>query len=225
MQMSRGLLRRCGAKRGELAVDTGRSAAFFAAMKKLLTLLAAVAAFGLSACVGGRTVGTYSVRAHKPANPANVRVKVSTSTQHIYVMEGNNLLMAVQGCVGANGSTGSGNYNVIEKIKDKRRISEPGAGYPMAYWVAWKSAYGFHEGFVHAVPRSHGCIRLHREAAARLFALTRIGTPVNIAATQPEDATYGRTVRHLDQSRDPDPPMEVMMSQNWFRDPSGPLLE
>jgi hypothetical protein len=112
----------------------------------------------------------------------------------------------------------------MEKIKNKRRIGEPGAGYPMAYWCAWKSAYGFHEGFVHPYPRSHGCIRLHREAAARFFALVKIGTPVNIAATQPEDATYGRSVTKLDQSRDPDPPMSEMMSPNWFRDPAGPLL-
>ena len=192
-------------------------------MKKLFTLLAAVAALGLGACVSSSA--GYSVHAYKPNNPANVRVKVSTSTQHIYVMEGDRLLMAVQGCVGAGGTTGSGNYRVMEKVKNKRRVSEPGAGYPMAYWVAWKSAYGFHEGFVHPYPRSHGCIRLHREAAARFFALTQIGTPVNISATQPEDATYGRTVRKLDQSKDPDPPMSVMMSSNWFRDPSGTLLE
>ena len=192
------------------------------AMKQLFTLLAAVATFALSACVG--TSSSYKVTAYKPNNPNNVRVKVSTSTQHIYVMEGDRLLMAVQGCVGAGGSTGSGNYSIVEKVKNKRRVSEPGAGYPMAYWCAWKSAYGFHEGFVHPYPRSHGCIRLHREAAARLFALVKIGTPVSIQATQPEDATYGRSVRKLDQSRDPDPAMEVLMSPNWFRDPAGPLL-
>ena len=103
-------------------------------------------------------------------------------------------------------------------------MSQPDAGYPMAYWCAWKPAYGFHEGFVHPYPRTHGCIRLHREAAARFYALVRIGTPVNIASSQPEDATHGRTVRKLDQSRDPDPPREVMMASSWFKDPAGPLL-
>ena len=139
-------------------------------------------------------------------------------------MEGDRLLMAVQGCVGANGTTGSGNYRIMEKIKNKRRISQPDAGYPMAYWCAWKSAYGFHEGFVHPVPRSHGCIRMHREAAARFFALVNLGTPVNIAHSQPEDRKYGGQVRKLDESRDPDPDRAFMASPNWFRDPAGPLL-
>jgi L,D-transpeptidase catalytic domain len=130
----------------------------------------------------------------------------------------------VQGCVGANGATGSGSYRIMEKIKNKRRISQPDAGYPMAYWCAWKPAYGFHEGFVHPRPRTHGCIRMHREAAARFFALVQLGTPVHIASTQPEDATVGRSVRPLDQSRDPDPPRSFLMSPSWFKDPAGPLL-
>lgn len=191
-------------------------------MKQILTLLTAFAALTLGACVSSS--GSYRVTAYAPKNPANVRVKVSTSTQNIYVMEGDRCLMAVQGTVGVNGSTGSGNYSIIEKIKNKRRMSEPDAGYPMAYWCAWKPAYGFHEGFVHPHPRSHGCIRMHREAAARFFALVRIGTPVNIARTQPEDSTIGHSVKKLDQSRDPDPPRSVMMSSSWFRDPAGPLL-
>ncbi len=196
-------------------------------MKSLIKLFAITATLALSACVGGvggHSFGRYTVKALAPKNPANVKVKVSTSTQNIYVMEGDRLLMAVQGCVGANGTTGSGNYNIMEKIKNKRRVSAPDVGYPMAYWCAWKTAYGFHEGFVHPHPRSHGCIRMHREAAARFFALVRIGTPVNLASTQPEDAKYGHLVRKLDQSRDPDPPHSELLSPNWFRDPAGPLL-
>ena len=191
-------------------------------MKPILTLLTALAALTLGACVN--STSNYHVTAYAPKNPANVRVKVSTSTQNIYVMEGDRCLMAAQGCVGANGATGSGSYSIIEKIKDKRRASEPDAGYPMAYWCSWKSAYGFHEGFVHPHPRTHGCIRLHREAAARLYALVNIGTPVNIASSQPEDRLYGSQVRKLDQSRDPDPPRSYMLSSAWFKDPAGPLL-
>jgi lipoprotein-anchoring transpeptidase ErfK/SrfK len=193
-------------------------------MKRLLSMLslAAVAAF-LTGCAG--TGGSYKVTAYKPNNPGAVRVKVSTSTQNVYVMEGDRLLMAVQGCVGtAKDPTPAGNFRINNKIKTKRRISQPDAGYPMAYWCEFKPAYGFHEGFVHPRPRTHGCIRLHKEAAARLFALVNIGTPVNIARSQPEDALYGSKVRKLDQSRDPDPPRSYMMSPRWFQDPPGPLL-
>ena len=173
-------------------------------MKRLLTLLALTAGFALlGGCALAPSLGAYKVTAFKPHNPNNVKVKVSTSTQNIYVLEGDRLLMAVQGCVGANNATGSGSYQIIEKLKDKRRASEPDAGYPMAYWCSWKSAYGFHEGFVHPRPRTHGCIRMHREAAARFYALVKIGTPVNIAPSQPEDSRFGHFVRKLDQSQDP----------------------
>ena len=195
-------------------------------MKKLLTLLALSAGFALlGGCVNGPSLGSYKVTAFKPHNPSNVKVKVSTSTQNIYVMEDDRLLMAVQGCVGTSKDpTPAGRFTINNKIKQKRRVSEPDAGYPMAYWCEFKTAYGFHEGFVHPYPRTHGCIRLHKEAAARLFALVKVGTPVYIASSQPEDAQYGRSVRKLDESRDPDPPRSYMMSAAWFKDPAGPLL-
>ncbi len=169
--------------------------------------------------------GPYKVVAYKPKNPDNVKVKVSTSTQHVYVMEGDDVLMAVQGNVGtASTPTPKGNFRVTNKIKNKRRISQPGAGYPMAYWVEFLPAYGLHEGFVWNEPRTHGCIRLHKEAAARLFALVKIGTPISIATTQPEDGKVGPTVRMLDQRNDPNPPQSALMSPSWFADPAGPLL-
>ncbi len=193
-------------------------------MKHFLPLLPVVAALALLSGCATSPTGSYKVTAYKPHNPGNVRVKVSTSTQHIYVMEGDRLLMAVQGSVGANNATPLGTFRITNKIKNKRRVSQPDAGYPMAYWCEFLPAYGFHEGFVHARPRTHGCIRLHKEAAARLYALVNIGTPVNIARSQPEDSQYGSRVRALDQSRDPDPPRSFMMSPAWFRDPAGPLL-
>lgn len=192
------------------------------ALSCALTALALLS--GCATSSSPQSSGSYKVTALKPRNPDAVKVKVSNSTQNVYVMEGDRMLMAVQGNVGENGTTGTGQYRIIQKIKNKRRISQPGAGYPMAYWCAWKPAYGFHEGFVHPRPRTHGCVRMHKEAAARFYELVKVGTPVNIASTQPEDATYGHRVQALDQSRDPDPPMSMLMSPSWFRDPAGPLL-
>jgi lipoprotein-anchoring transpeptidase ErfK/SrfK len=209
---------------------------------KLLCLPAIAISFAVTSCTTPTTGtgGKYTVTAYKPQNPSNVRVKVSTSTQNIYVMEGDRCLMAVQGCVGEDGKTPLGTYRVTNKIKNKRSYSygftssgAPAAvnkgqrvavGYPMAYWVEFKPAYGFHEGFVWSVPRTHGCIRMHKEAAARFYALVRVGTPIHIAITQPEDATLGKKVRRLDQRNDPDPPTSLLMSSRWFQDPPGPLL-
>ena len=196
-------------------------------LSRFLFCLGATAALFLTSCGSMTSVssGSYRVVAYKPHDPSKVEVKLSLSTQNLYVIEGDRLLMAVQGNVGKPGAaTPTGNFTIYNKEKHRRRQSEPDRGYPMAYWCEFKPAYGFHEGFVHPAPHTHGCVRLHREAAARLFALTRIGTPVIIQHSLPEDKKWGSQVRRLDQSKDPDPPRSVMMSDSWFKDPPGPLL-
>ncbi len=197
-------------------------------LSRVLFCLCAPAALFLTSC--GTMTSTassrnYHVIAHRPHDPSKVVVKLSLATQNLYVLEGDRLLMGAQGNVGKPGAaTPTGNFTIYNKEKNRRRASEPDAGYPMAYWCEFAPAYGFHEGFVHPYPHTHGCVRLHREAAARLFALARIGTPVHIAASLPEDKEFGSQVQRLDQSRDPDPPRSVMMSPSWFKDPPGPLL-
>src|SRR6185369_6868658 len=175
--------------------------------------LAGAGLLSLVGCAGAPVGRSYHVVAYKPHDPANVRVKLSTSTQNLYVMEGDRLLMAARVNVGKPDSpTPSGHFTIFNKDKTRRRQSEPDRGYPMAYWCEFAPAYGFHEGFVHPYPHTHGCVRMHKEAAARLFALARIGTPVEIASSLPEDQKYGNLVRRLDQSHDPDPPRSQMMS-------------
>jgi hypothetical protein len=189
--------------------------------------LCAAAALFLTSCGTMRTTssGNYHVIAHKPHDPSKVEVKLSLATQNVYVMEGDRLLMAAVTNVGKSGAvTPTGDYTIYNKEKKRRRQSEPDRGYPMAYWQEFKPAYGFHEGFVHPYPHTHGCVRMHREAVARMFALTRIGTPVHIRQSLPEDAKFGSQVMKLDQSKDPDPPRSFMLSDAWFKDPPGPLL-
>src|SRR5437868_7185661 len=177
-------------------------------LSRLLFCLSAVAALFLTSCgtpMVSSSSRNYKVVAYKPHDPSKVEVSLSLSTQNLYVMEGDRLLMAVQGNVGKPGAeTPTGHFTIYNKEKHRRRASEPDAGYPMAYWCEFKPAYGFHEGFVWPVAHTHGCVRLHREAAARLFALVQIGTPVDIERSLPEDKLYGKVVQRLDQSRDPD---------------------
>jgi L,D-transpeptidase catalytic domain len=194
----------------------------FLAVPVALSLLTGCETGGLGTSTNSRS---YHVVAYRPHDESKVRVKLSTGTQTVYVMEGDRLLMAAQANVGRGGaSTPTGHFTIIEKNKTKRRVSEPDAGYPMAYWCEFAPAYGFHEGFVWSSPRTHGCVRLHREAAARLFALVRIGTPVDIASSVPEDEKYAKQVTRIDQSKDPNPPRAELMSSSWFKDPPGPLL-
>jgi len=92
-------------------------------------------------------------------------------------------------------------------------------GYPMAYWVEFAPGFGFHEGPIWPYPRSHGCLHLHETASAKFFELVQIGTPVEIAATQPEDALYGRAAKRPTDYADPDPPPLLMISPEFFQKP------
>lgn len=217
-------------------------------LARLLLIATAPAALFLTSCGtggGGYTGGSYHVVAHRPHNPSDVRVKVSLSQRNVYVMEGDRCLMAVATTIGLpNKPTPKGSFRIYSKQEHKRSGSYgfrvqgdkiipaeagkniPGryVGYPMGYWCEFSPGYGFHQGFVHPVPRSHGCLRLKGEAAAKFFALVRVGTPVNIAESQPEDGTFGKQVQRIDDSKTPDPPMSVSISDAAFQAPSGPLL-
>jgi len=216
-------------------------------MKTPRFLFAAVSTLALtllSGCVGPLGSNPNPV-AYKPHNPNNVRVKVSLSTQQVYVLEGDRPLLVAATCVGKPGGTHTpcGDFKVFSKIAHKRsgsygfykngsQIVEAQAGhgsgtyigYPMAYWVEFSTGYGFHEGFVSPVPRTHGCLRLHPNVAPKFYALVHEGTPVNIAQTQPEDQTIGRNVPRPVDYNEPDRPAGILCSEAAFTAPSGPLL-
>src|SRR5438128_8835302 len=120
-----------------------------------------------------RAGGAYHVTAYKPHDPSAVRVKVSLSKQNVYVMEGDRCLMSAACSVGlANKPTPRGTFTIYSKQEHKRSgsygfsvqgdrvVPSTGGGgghyvgYPMGYWCEFAPGYGFHQGFVHPVPRT-----------------------------------------------------------------------
>src|SRR6478735_3993306 len=217
-------------------------------LKRVVFVLALCGPFIFTSCETSRVAsgGPYHVTAYKPNDPSKVVVKVSLSKQNVYVMEGDRCLMAVACSVGIPSKpTPRGNFTIYRKEEDKRSGSygfrvqgdrvipaEAGSnipgryvGYPMGYWCEFAPAYGFQQGYVHLRPRSHGCVRLKGEAAAKFWALVKVGTPVNIAETQPEDATIGPKIQRVDDSKTPDPPNSVAISEAAFQKPSGPVFD
>ena len=215
---------------------------------RFLFLGAAAFAVLLASCETAKVSpgGPYHVTVYKPTDPSKVRVEVSLSKQNVYVMEGDRSLMAVACSVGIPSKpTPRGSFTIYRKEEDKRSGSygfrvqgdrvvpaEAGSnvpgryvGYPMGFWCEFAPAYGFHQGFVHPTPRTHGCIRLKGEAAAKFYVLVHNGTPVSIATTQPEDATIGPKVQRVDDSRAPDPDPHLMVTSAAFQKPTGPLLQ
>ena len=213
---------------------------------RLLTrcLIAAVATV-LAGCAQFQIRPVYDQPAYKPKDPSKVVVKVSLDKQMIYVMEGNRPLLVTACCVGIPAHpTPSGTFTVNRKERNKRSGAygfavvrdaiipcEAGnakgryVGYPMPYWVEFAPGYGFHQGWVWPTPKSHGCIRLHANDAGDFWELTRVGTPVKICRTQPEDATLGAKTPHPQDYRDDDPPNSVMISPSYFERIKAGLLQ
>ena len=189
----------------------------------LLAASAMTVLFGLSACqtvpTGKKTSFDFDPPLTKPTNPSAVKLYLSTKAQRLYVVEGQKVLLATPVTVGAPSSpTPHGNFTIYSKTEKRRRVSSPGAGYPMTYWMEFKPAYGLHWGFVKPHPSTHGCVRMPIDSARKVFSVVRSGTPINISTTQPWDATVGKSLPVLDDSSLADPPMTYMLSPEVFED-------
>ncbi|MBP7948327.1 MAG: L,D-transpeptidase [Verrucomicrobiales bacterium] len=168
---------------------------------------------------GHATSDKFDPVAYRPRNPAAVSVKLSTSAQRVYVMEGSRVLLATPCSVGTPGDpTPHGHFRIYRKEANRRRQSEPDRGYPMAYWMEFKPAYGLHWGFVKPYPCTHGCVRLPMKSAAKIFAMVPAGAPLHIASSHPEDATAGRSLPVLDDGPLPNPPQSYLHSPRFFED-------
>ena len=181
----------------------------------------------------------YDRPASMPTNRSNVRVKVSTRNQMMYVMEGNRPLLVSPVSVGtASTPTPKGHFRIFKKVHRKRANSHGFAysgnsvrktylnkkpsgwrfkGTPMPYWCEFKTNYGFHTGWVKHRPCTHGCIRMHENISPKFFRLVSQGTRVHIAHSQPEDATIGRNVpKPPDAGPLPDYPSSMMLGDGYF---------
>ena len=222
-------------------------------LRSFLTLAAAVstAAFitscsNMSSGGGGLSAyQSYDRPTKLPKNPSNVKVKVSLSAQKTYVMEGSEVLMVMPVSVGAPGSaTPTGNFTIYNK-EAKHRANTHGYAYsgnnvkqtmlsarpagwsfkgtPMPYWCEFKPNYGFHTGWLKHQPCTHGCIRMHENLAPKFFRLVKVGTPVNISYSQPEDSTLGNIPLPPDAGPLPDYAGTMYTGEGYFSQHKKPV--
>lgn len=182
-----------------------------AAVVSSAAFFSSCASFSSSGNSGLAAYHSYDRPTKLPSNPNNVRVKVSLSKQRVYVMEGSTMLLAMPVSVGGPGTpTPSGNFTIFNK-EEKHRANTHGYAYsgnntvqtflakkpsgwsfkgtPMPYWCEFSSNYGFHTGWIKHQPCTHGCIRMHENLAPKFYRIVKVGTPVSIAQSQPEDST------------------------------------
>ena len=223
--------------------------------KSILTLSIAISATGLFSSCSNLGSGSANLAAYHaydlptrlPKNPNAVRVNVSLAKQRVYVVEGSEVLLAMPVSVGAPGSlTPAGSFTIQNKVAKKRAnshgyaytggsvkktmLSSKPAGWaftgtPMPYWCEFKANYGFHTGWVKHQPCTHGCIRMHQNLSPKFFRLVKIGTPVSIASTQPQDATYGNIPLPPDSGPLPDYDGSMYTTDGYFSQHKSPTFE
>jgi hypothetical protein len=189
----------------------------------------------------------YDLPCQLPSNPDRVSVKVSLSKQRTYVMEGSKVLLAMPVSVGTPQTpTHPGSYTVFNKdrmhranthgyaysgnqVKQTFLAKKPGGwsfkGTPMPYWCEFAPNYGFHTGWIKHYPCTHGCIRMHENLSPKFFRLVKVGTPVNIAYSQPEDATCGNIPLPPDSGPLPDYPGTMYVTDGYFNQHKTPVYQ
>jgi lipoprotein-anchoring transpeptidase ErfK/SrfK len=146
---------------------------------------------------------------HDDDGPGDVSMEINLTTQRAIVKRGGRMIGWCFVATGKEGKgTPAGSYRVTEKIVDKYSNKygwiedemgnvtnndakpssprKPGEKYfpaPMPYWQRLTSyGIGMHIGTIPepGKPASHGCIRMPKEFAPRLYEVTKVGTPVRI---------------------------------------------
>jgi lipoprotein-anchoring transpeptidase ErfK/SrfK len=124
-----------------------------------------------------------------PAEPdAGLRVVVSLPQQKAYVFRGGELVTTSRVSTGKPGHrTPVGTFSILQKAVHHHSSKYDNA--PMPYMQRLTS-YGIalHAGHVPGYPASHGCIRLPRSFAKKLYGLTDVGTKVTVTNQRPKSA-------------------------------------
>jgi hypothetical protein len=173
-------------------------------MKNALFPLAFVLAF-VPLCVSGKTlvsevshsltqtekipVGHFEWEPEK-AIEGSLAILVSLPRQMLYVYRGNVLIARSTISSGRPGrSTPSGNYRIRGKEEVHHSNLYDNAPMPFMQRLT-DDGVALHAGYIPEHPASHGCIRLPREFAQKLFRITSFGDPVLITGSE-ENAPKG----------------------------------
>jgi hypothetical protein len=120
-----------------------------------------------------------------PSGP--LAIIVSLTKQRVYVYR-NGIQIGVATCSTGKKDfeTPTGVFTILEKEEEHYSSTYDDAAMPMMQRLTW-DGIALHAGKLPGYPASHGCVRLPKAFAEKLYAVTQTGTPVIIAdaATQP----------------------------------------
>ena len=123
--------------------------------------------------------------APEPIPSDGVHIVVSIPLQKAYVFEDGVLLETTSVSTGKRGyETPVGTFPILQKKVHHRSSTYDNAPMPYMQRLTW-SGVALHAGRVPGYPASHGCIRLPRSFAKKLYGITSFGTRVTITRQRP----------------------------------------
>ena len=149
-----------------------------------LLCAAALGAVSLSlspAIAGAVDHAAHAIAASTENDP--LRLVISRDEQRVDVYRGSELIASSPVSTGKRGyETPLGVYSILGKRKVHYSNRYGNAPMPFMQRITW-SGIALHAGRVPGYPASHGCIRLPRDFAIKLFRMTRIGADVIVTST------------------------------------------
>jgi lipoprotein-anchoring transpeptidase ErfK/SrfK len=127
-----------------------------------------------------------------------VEIVVSIPLQKAYVYRGGTLIGATTVSTGMPGyDTPTGRFSILQKREKHFSNLYDNAPMPFMQRLTWDGV-ALHAGAIPGEPASHGCVRLPKTFAAKLYAATELGATVMVVDDAPSpEAAYamvsGRT--------------------------------
>ena len=119
---------------------------------------------------------------------SSVRILVSLPEQKAYVFKGGEFVASSPVSTGRKGyETPVGTFPILQKKVHHRSTTYDNAPMPYMQRLTW-SGVALHAGHVTGRPASHGCIRLPRSFAKKLYGMTNFATRVTITRQRPRSA-------------------------------------
>jgi hypothetical protein len=134
-----------------------------------------------------------------PKGPLQIIISIDQQKLHLY-SDGNEVAETLIATGVPEHPTPMGVFSVIQKDLLHHSNIYSGAPMPFMQRITW-SGVALHEGVNLGHPASHGCIRMPRDFASRLWLLTRLGVRVVIARPElhPSDFADTRLFVHVDE--------------------------
>ena len=151
--------------------------------------------------------------------PGQLQLVISIRRQQVTLYSNGQRVTQAPVSTGTPGHpTPKGIFSVIEKDRWHRSNLYYSAPMYFMHRLTW-SGVAMHEGMLPGVPASHGCIRLPREFAARLWAVSKLGVRVVISADDvvPEDFAHPKLFARREKPTDPPAPAAPEVLFNTLR--------